>query len=347
MSETNPDRPLFIPGGVAEPTRRFGYVAGDVVEAIDLLTGELVWRAGVAGRPVMVHERRIAALQTVPGSSGALRMVVLDTQDGQTLLSSSTFEFPDWVNTAILPNEFFSYQVSSEDGALLLTWQACGYYSGGANPSAYILEQAKKEAAGIVRVDLQTGTVTMLPPIARQDAPSARVPPGILMSYQMGASAVWQTEPWAVGDKLAIIAGEIEGSTQSLNLFTWRPSTSEAGVSVPLVKGQALVSYVTPDGLYVLIHSEAPAATPSGNSPWWVFSAETGSRVTVLDYEPGTREACILDTRLFYLLELPPTSHANVVQQAVLKLRELNDGKLLWERSLAERLMQAPPPPRP
>lgn len=347
MNEANPVRPLFIPGGVAEPAARFGYVAGDVVEALDLLTGELVWRAGVAGRPVQVYERRVVALQTVPGMDSALQIVVLDAQDGQVMLTSSPLEFPEWATAAVVPNEFFSYQVGYEDGALLLTWQACARYSGGASPSAYILEQANKEADGTARVDLQTGAVTMLPPTARQDRPTAQVPQRILMSYQRGASAVWHTEPWTAGDKFAAIVGEIETDSQALNLLTWRPGASEAAVGLPLVKGRALVSYVTPDGRYVLIHSEAPAETSSGNAPWWVFSAETGSRVAVLDYEPGTREACILDTRLFYLLELPPNWQGNAVQQAVLKARVLGNGKPLWERALVERLMQAPPPPRP
>jgi hypothetical protein len=158
---------------------------------------------------------------------------------------------------------------------------------------------------------------------------------------------VWHTEPWAVGDKLAAIVGEIEGDSQALNLLTWRPGASEVAAGVPLVKGRALVSYVTPDGRYVLIHSEAPAETSTGKSHWWVFSAETGRRVAVLDHEPGTREASILDTSLFYLLELPPNWQDNAVQQAVLKARVLDNGTLLWERALVERLVQAPPPPRP
>jgi hypothetical protein len=336
-----------MPGGVAEASARFGYVAGEVIEALDLLTGEAVWRAGAAGRPVLIHERRVAALQTVPGVDNSLRIVVLDAQDGRVALTSSALEFPDWARAAVVPDEFFSYQVGSEGGALLLDWQACARYSGGASPSPYILAQANKEAAGRARVDLRTGAVTTLPPAARQDAARAQVPQGILMSYQMGASAVWHAEPWPVGDKLAAIVGEIEGDTQALSLLTWRPGAGEAAAGVPLAKGRALVSYVTPDGRYVLIHSEAPADAPSGKSPWQVFSAETGRRAAVLDYEPGAREACVLDSRLYYLLESPPTWQGDASQQAALKARLLGNGELLWERALVERLMQAPPPPRP
>jgi hypothetical protein len=347
VSEANTVRQLFIPCGVAEPSARIGYVAGDVIEALDLLTGESVWQAGVAGRPVLINGRSVAALQNVPGVDSALQVVVLDAQDGRVVLTSSTLEFPDWASVAVVPDECFSYQVNSEDGALLLDWQACARYSGGASPSPYVLAQANKEATGRFRVDLQTGAVTTLPPAARPGSPPAQVPHGALMSYQMGASAVWHSEPWMIGEKLAAIVGEIEGDTQALSLLTWQPGAGERAVGAPLVKDRALVSYVTPDGRYVLIHSEAPADTPSGKSPWWAFSAETCRRVAVLDYEPGAREACVLDSRLYYLIESPPTWQGNPAQQVVLKSRLLSNGELAWERPLTTRITQAPPPPRP
>src|SRR5204862_7852979 len=141
------------PGGVADPRGRLGYVAGNAIDALDLRTGELRWQAAAAARPVLADEQRVAALQTVAANERALQVVVLAAKDGQMVLTSHVIEFPDWVHATVRPDEFFSYQVRAEDDALLLAWQACARYSGGANPSAYILAQANKEAAGVARVD--------------------------------------------------------------------------------------------------------------------------------------------------------------------------------------------------
>ena len=77
MGDETSGRPLFLPGGVAERAARIGYVAGGGVEALNLLTGEALWQATVAARPVLVYEQKVAALQTVAGLDNALQVVAL------------------------------------------------------------------------------------------------------------------------------------------------------------------------------------------------------------------------------------------------------------------------------
>jgi hypothetical protein len=344
VSDKDQIKPIFLPAGVAGTDKRAGYVADNSggMEALDLSKGEPIWRSEITARPLIVKENRLTALQRpAQGKENALQLVMLDrNEQGKLLLESDTILFPDWVAAGIVTNESFNYRVRVEGNDLLLEWEAHARYRGGAPPPAYIQAQATKAANGIARIDLKTGKVRMLP---AESSREIKIPPALqestIFSYQMGTSDTWRTEPWMVDDHLAAaITGEIAEEQQALQLQRWNPSTAKVDKPVALVKGLALVSYVTPDGQYLFIHSEMPTE-PSAKtkSPWWLFSVATGKQLAVLDYEQGTREACVLDSHVYFIVDDPPPalrSDGDILQSTI-KALDIVSGRLLWQHLLS------------
>jgi hypothetical protein len=344
VSDKDQIKPIFLPAGVAGPDKRAGYVSDTAggIQALDLAEGELIWRSQLAARPLIASENGLAVLgRATPEKENALQVVLLDRQDqGKLLLESDAVIFPDWASATINTNESFSYGVRLDGDDLLLEWKAQARYRGGAPPSAYIQAQANKAATGLARIDLKTGKVRMLPLESRRETELPKeLQESTLFSYQIGASDTWETEPWLVDEKIAAaITGEIDEEQQALQLQRWNPATGKAQKPVALVKGLALVSYVTPDGGYIFIHSEMPTEESSPNkTPWWLFSVSTGKQLAVLDYEQGAREACVLASKVYYIVDNPPPalrSDGDILQSTI-KALDIVSGRLLWQHLLS------------
>jgi len=352
MNNYDLGQPVFFPRGIADPGGQTGYMAnaGGGIDALDLLSGELLWRTDIASRPLLAFENRLAAQRPATDRVNALQIVVLDvTQGGRSVLTSDLVVFPEWVSITTANEESFAFKVYTDKSELVLDWQAHARYRGGAPPPPHILEQATRDAAGIARINLETGKVEMLPP---EDSAAARLPKAFQhvtsLPYQAGSS--WQTDPWVAGEKLAALGSEESEGQQVLSLKTWDLSTGQAHAPITLAKGKGLVPSVTPDGRYLFIHHELlPGPPPAEDQAWWIFSVETGQRLATLSYEPGTQEACVVGTRVYYLVQGPPYSVASgaSVLPCTLKARELASGKLLWEQPLQGRRVSKPPPLRP
>lgn len=339
MSHSDHLRPVFLPSGVAAPNQQVGYVATMTggIEALDLLTGELLWRAELAARPVLIFQNLLAALALVEGRANALQLIEVDlNKEGELVRESDALVFPDWVRATITPDLFFSYEVSVDGNDLILEWEGHARYEGGAPPSALIQAQSTQDAAGAARFNLQTGEVSELPDHSKK---KIELPQGLLeanlFSYQQGASSFWRTEPWVFDDGFAVLIGEVAEDRQTLKLQTWDARTGEIASPIKLLTGQALVSYVTPDGLCLFIHSELQ----SDKHDWRLFSVTTGKELTVLKYEEGTREACVLNSRVYYLVEDAAAAHheGEETLQSTMKAVDVASGRLIWKRLLSLR----------
>lgn len=342
MSKSNQVRPIFLPAGVAAPDQHIGYVGiSGAIEALDLHTGESLWRAEIDARPVLVFENLLVVLSPVKGKANALKLVEVDrNNEGEFVRESDELMFPDWVHATITPDLFFSYEVSRDGSDLVLEWEAHARYQGGASPSAQIQAQATQDTAGTARFNLQTGEVREFPGGHKQkiELPS-RLLEANLFSYQRGASTFWHTEPWSFDGRFAVLVGEVVEDRQTLKLQTW-DGTGEIAPANTLLTGQALVSYVTPDGLYLFVHSEILSDKPD----WWIFSVTTGKELAVLKYEEVTREGCVLNSRVYYLVEdaasAPQRAGENL--RSKMKAVEIASGKLIWERLLSLRPTRKP-----
>jgi len=330
--------PISLPAGVADFEGTAGYVAGMTrgIDAIELLNGEIIWRAELLARPLFVFEHLLLALRAIEDRTNCLQLVCIDRiKNGELVRESDPIELPEWITVNTVPDESFSYDVSADQSELIIEWEGHARYRGGASPSAHILAQSTQDAAGILRFNFRTGEVSKSARDEKRIEMPGNLEGAIPFSYQRGASSIWHTEPWAFDGKFGVIIGEVSGDQQSLQLQTWDGASGKVDEPVLLLTGEALVSYVTPDGLYVLIHSEAQAQQHN----WWLFSTKTGKKLAVLNYEDGAKEACVLNSRLYYLVEDPPPAHRHEAEalRSTIKAVEISSGKVVWERLLSEQ----------
>lgn len=335
-------KPAFFPRGVADPGGQRGFMADAAggILAIDLHAGAVLWSTTAASRPLVVVGERLVAQRLVDDRLNTLRIALLDvTRRGQLVLISDPVVFPEWVSVTTSTEESFAFSVRVEQDQLYLEWEAHARYRGGAAPTARILQQAARDAQGLAVLNLESGEVRML--TSEERAIRQRQ-----QTAQTTAAPGWtvrdpSAEPWVAGKKRALLVWEEMDGELSLRLATWDPPNGEVR-TVELARGRGLVARPIPDGRHIFVHREPVVAQPSA---WWVFSAETGERVTTLPYEPGAQSPCVLGARVYYLVEGPvagsPTGQ--VTRRCTLKARELATTRLLWELPLPEQnIVKAP-----
>ena len=339
MSNPEPIQPLFLPKGVAEPSGQIGYVANtnNGIDAINLNDGKILWTSSEASYPLIATRHWLTAQKFLPRQSNAFQIAKLNTErKGSLILLSEPIVFPDWVSVQPTNDEDFSFQVYATTDDLFLDWQAHSRYRGGANPPSHILQQSTRERRGNVRVNLKSGNVEMLPSTERTTAPQKDAS----LEEQFGSG--W----WIAGQNLAVLVWEESQGEQVLQLRTRRrvPNRRVENV-VELARGKALVSFVTPDGCYILVHPDVPKHSHQ-KQPWWIFSAETGHLLAKLNYEFGTQIASIINSKIYYLVheEADSTVQEVTFLRSVLKSKDLSTGKLLWEYILQEESTRNPPP---
>ena len=218
-------RPIMIPGGVADPAGRVGYLSnpkGGLV-AIDLEKGDVLWESKDANRPLAVIGKRLAALVPDQGASHVVRVIILDSEaKGKKLAESAEIKLPEWavVGTGLdhhRTGKAFNAQARLAKGDLLLCWWASTRYFGGAAPTREIEAAAAKEASGIARIHVESGKVEALPGAERREMTSgfseaAKLPQAV--------QAVAQREMWQGGAVVGPRAfGQIQKSKRTPGAF--------------------------------------------------------------------------------------------------------------------------------
>jgi hypothetical protein len=298
------------------------------IVAVDIPQGQQLWRSERSVHPLISDGARLAAANPDKRRPNVLEVVVHDgSRQGEPVLVSEPVVFPDWATAAPRPRETFWMRAQLDDNKLRLEWEARARYTGGAAPSALIRREAQQEAAGVVEVDLDTGAVEQMAPGDAPSRPAARRPP--LEPHDLD-------EPWLAGTVVTRLVWDAEDDEQKLSLETIDPSTGAVRTAVDLARGRGLVAEVTPDGCYLLVHSELRSGE---EDPWSVFSALTGEQVATLAHDAGATSPAILSDRVFYLVEERDAASA----RRTLRARELEAGSLVWELPLAT---EAPSPVR-
>ncbi|MFL6333273.1 MAG: hypothetical protein ACJ754_08035 [Pyrinomonadaceae bacterium] len=324
-------RPVYLPQGVADPRGRGGYVSsssGEIV-AVELATGGLLWTTRNASKPLIVHEGRLLALRQLNKRGTLVQIVALDAEGAQ-VLESERVMLPDGVDIDG-GEDSTTVEVYVTLGSLVLDWEAHLRYGGGAPPPPYVQERYTKDVRGGVRVHLQSGKVEALRP-GETRAAGAR-----LQGEESDSSAV---RVWTVGGRDTALLSRVANNEVAYYLKSSGHSQKAPPSEVELVAGEAIVPYVTPDGLYVFFHREGPATTDRGvDNRWLIFSSETAERVAVVTREDGAAQPCVLKPNVYYLLETRVGSHI----RCALKAREMSTDRILWERPLSETVVSAPP----
>jgi hypothetical protein len=340
------DAAVPFPRGVAARDEQSGYLEDgeDAITAVDLKTGQQLWRSAEASLPLLMVDSRLVALAFVPGRPNAVRFVVLDAgRAGQRSFVSEPVLFPPWLSVETASPEEFSCHVRLDGNAVVLDWKAHARYRGGAAPSPEIERQARQASAGTVQFDLGSGRGALH---ARTDSPVRPTPatPEVVASAPYRTNSHWSTEPWVAGSKRATLSQDETGTEPTLQLTTWDRTSGKDAVTIPLATGSGLVPTVTPDGRYLFVVQPSASTASTGDQRWLVFSVETGQVLARLEYENGAGWPCVLGDRVYYLVQGSPQvgTGDTSVRPWALMTRRLATGEQLWVLTLASRAVSRP-----
>ncbi len=175
------EKPVCFPLGVADANGKIGYLLNFAsgIDAIDLGSGQLLWKTSIASRPLIAFDDLLVA-GAVGNRPNVLTVSVLDASRTGEIKIQASVEFPQWVTVYPFDGPAFaikaSLQRSNRKCELLLEWRARSRYTGGANPPPFIEKRDRKDAAGKVSIDLKTGTVIKMSAKEIIDAPQERTP---------------------------------------------------------------------------------------------------------------------------------------------------------------------------
>jgi hypothetical protein len=325
---------LLLPGGVADLAGRTGFVANASggIDAIDLVTGELLWQTAEAQRPLLASGDRLYA-HTV-GKDNHLRVLACDvTRRGAVLFESKPVTLPDWVVPADGPGRSFSMQCRLEKDHLLLTWETRTWPTG-------VKTGERRQASGAFRVEVANGQVNEQEPPAAGPRPPAELDKLVVR---------WQGQD---GRGFKAVVLEEEGTLQKLLLRTWDRAGSPVGNPRELLRGQRLLVQPTVDEQFLCIRDAS--SSPDNHSTdddrlrfgWTVVSVETGEAVERAPFVPGTQAIALQTPRLYLLvagLVRGPIDRP-FVHPRLLQAIDLKTGKLIWERAVEGKQLLPPAP---
>jgi PQQ-like domain len=154
--------PARFPRGVADTSGNRAFLRGQAgaLVALDLRSGNVLWRTTEPMRPLLARNDKIVAVRV--SGPHTLEVVVLSAADGKELLRSKPLILPEWANVSLDNTPDFRLHAEGEDGSLFIRWAARNRYRGGAAPGKEILQEARRDASGEARLDVKTGAIEEL-----------------------------------------------------------------------------------------------------------------------------------------------------------------------------------------
>jgi hypothetical protein len=346
----------YFPLGVRDPEGKSAYVDGpeDRILAVRLSNGQTLWSVPGPGRPVgLARDRLLVQVPLLDPVSDKLRAprnrIRIDMLDvghnGEVAAYSQPINFPDWVRVGPEHGRTFASWGWVDGEQFYLAWEATAFYAGGPPPPPEIAEAAKKQAAGVVRVELKTGQATMLkadavsPPQRGLPAALRELPLSTLYSEVTSAMA---KKRLVVGDVLAVLDQQAIQKQQRLVLKRWDITTGEPLAASTLMEREALTVQLAHDGGHLLVHPTAATnVAPADHDLYRAFSLSTGAKVGELHGESGTLYT-VVGTRVYYLVTHPSTSGMEHLR--TVRAIDLTTGRTVWELPVQPRVDL---PPRP
>jgi hypothetical protein len=325
-------------GGVLDTTGRAAFLGGPSgLEAINLSTGDRLWRTQAAHRPLLVVGDRLYALTLYPDHR--LTVVSLDlTARGVVRWRADITSLPRWVITREADNSSEEIESSFQTNwqlvrrTLHLEWHA----------TVRPIAGPGKQDRGRLLIDLDNGRV--------ESAEAALLSPRSTseLSPQLEKRAVrWK---WQTGEQLLAVVQEplvCESDTDRLHrlvLCAWDLRTGKALLSRELLRGRRPVLLCGLDGRELWLRDAVPAPDESSSASrtathhWAVVSPLDGQLITRVPFIPGTYAATLLDNRAYCLsVGLTPRFRGHSSRRVItLHAIDLESGQVVWHRKLGE-----------
>jgi hypothetical protein len=355
-----------LPKCVIDPSTEKLYVANPAggIDALNQATGQCLWSTGAASVPLALSGGILAAQASAEGPS--LKVAVLDvTREGKLLSVSDPVVFPDWVSVPPALGKSFQAEGRIEEGDLLLEWEANSRYARGIPPSGPTgrgrdpEDPFKKDAAGVARISLKTGSVSMLPPDKPLPIPAVRLPKELL-HCSVEASLPQRTRDGLVISGDILVGLEIQRTGEPapprkqataketlshLLLRRWKLADGEPLEPVELSSGVSFSATLLPREGYILVSPATQEPVPAENC-FQVLSLQSGRPVGQFPNLSHLRGRAVVGTRAYAIVEDTRVRGNGPVHTfpRTLKAFDLESARPLWERAIAGSLWIEHPP---
>lgn len=315
-----PTPPDAFPGGLLGGSRRVAYVStGKGLLAVDLATGDALWRSGESHRPLFVAGDRLYALALSGGNE--VRVVGHDLgRRGERVFRSGAVILPRWGASAPGEGRSFDYTFRRRRQELRLEWHVTARPASG----------PAKEARGAARIDLRTGHVKAE---EAGEPPAPPAPPRVLEKLAVR----WQRS--LAGHLHALVVERVPGrGEQRLVLRTWDERSGKAATARELMRGRDLVVMVGHGERHLWVRGPTPDPdAPEGARHWSVFSGVDGRLVARVPVLPGARQGLLLGRRAYCLTARSRPVGRGAQARHELHAIDVQTGKVAWTRALDDR----------
>lgn len=302
---------LLGDGSVVDAARGIAYVARPQggIEALDLSTGQAVWRSAAASKPLALVGGALLA-QDEPGPSGALRLATLDAATGAER-ARADLALPEGISATVTDNLSGAFRVRAAvlegESSVLLAWTA----------------SAAPPSRGFLPPDLSVRAPVGAPVSA--GAPAAK-------GVRRGAARL----DLAAGRAIPAGDSEAVGIAMAIDRSLAPAGSAEAAVAPGLP---------SIDGRHALA-SERVAGTLHTHR-WSISDRATGAVVAVLDAPVSLAPFVVADGKVIYLAQPSMWRDNGVMIHKPLRLRalELATGAESWQAVVRSSAYGGPIPP--
>ncbi len=334
----------FLPGVIVDPERAAVYLMNPErgIDAVDLVSGRLLWRTDQAAKPLLRHEDRLVAQTEPTVDQQFLRIALLNTRDIAADPRFVDIPLPAGVQATIDHGMESSFSAAARvhEGAVVLSWQYT--YTRITGPPPGPDDQAlDRKATGSVRLDIHTGQIGPIGEMA--GLPEPELPPAV--SRLKDARAL-PGRVWRVSDVLVAIKRATYEGKQHVSLKRWDAETGKALVDVTLFDGGLNFRSVSADQRHLL--ASRRDASDSRIWEWAVFSLETGAKVAELRHDEPGAWFFVSGSRLIHEtnVTLRDVGGQVVVEPGKLRAVDVETGTEVWSHAIRDTKYRGPYPPR-
>lgn len=193
------------------------------IEAVDLASGKIIWSNKTASSIAGASNALAFAWVADEKKPNVFRILALDAMIGREKGTSDPIEMPEWATTARKPGHTFAVKARDDGDLAVVAWDAGAFYAGGAAPTPEVPAAAKKSAAGVVWVKLDTGKVTPLKDKKKDDFFKPAAKPGVYGDYTLTVSEPPPLKPGPDAVVRALLTVTKDGQKQWSRELAGRP----------------------------------------------------------------------------------------------------------------------------
>jgi hypothetical protein len=319
----------MLPGVIVDPAAERLYLMNPQggIDALELASGNLLWTAQAAGKPLAAFDDRLAAEADVTRGSRSLPIVLLSTKHGGRVDSSIAVPMPAGVMPPSINERLgavSSVDARVEQDGLLVWWTVTSREVSGVPRPASV-----QNHSGAALINLQTNNVTSL----ALDQAEARLRSKLSSAIpRLSETEGLYFPPQPAGRFFVSVKLGPASAGQAAVMKRWSADSGESLPDIDLGPG-FVASSISPDQSLFLSVSSTPTKGPG--YLWSIYRIASGERVAEVRLPDSSVQSFFVRNSIL------------IYRAAGLHGLNLKTGTEIWTRALRDTSYQGSYPPQP